>query len=1016
MADILPIGTILAVAINQVIKTAHAANDIVIEKESFKILSSHLFDILRVLKELELQKLNESPLARKALENLETDVKKANTLVEKYKNRGRFYLLIKCRHIVKEVQDVTRDIGKSLNTLCLANTEVLSGISDEISRLQNEMQRAEFATCQSHLQILDKLNEGLMNQKLDQGFANDIIEDIAMAVGVVIEPSEIRKELDSFKREKEEAENRKERAEVYFLEQIIELLSRADAARDYEHVKDQYMQRLRVIERHDSKSESIPPFKAFICGITKSVMVDPVSLSNGTAYSRVAIEEWFGSGEKTDPVTGEELEDLSFRSNIQLRQSIEEWKELNYCMRIRSCKFKLMMENDESVKDALFQIQELMKENVINKDWISIGGVTKLLIEILPNLCNSQVKTDVLVTLKDAVEGHSRNKDLLVANKGFCNIVPCLGCESSLSKASLELICELVLEESSQNMDHAREISQQCNPVSFLVTILKGSEMELAEKAQKILQKLVDFDDKNAILAAKKEWYRPLVGRIIQGPKETKMAMLRGIVDLELEEENTKLVCSLGLIPPLLEMASADLESKEVSLSMLVKLLTNSDNKTLFAASDGVPLVINLMRSLPLPFLILSKCSQILEKLTSNGDGIKFLVDINGVKLNLESLVENLLAFLQNSRLPYTVLRPVLRVLFKICESDAGLVKTAVVTASGVSRVLTLLDHSDSETREAAINLLFLFSNHEPQGVAEFLLKPRRLEAFIGLLENSGKSDVQKAAVGLLANVPKSEVELTKKLIELEGLKAIIDILESGSTEAKENALSALFRFTDPTNIESQKIVVELGTYGVLVDFLKKGSVTAKARAAALIGDLSMRSSELTVTSKSNRWCSCFGRTGAAMCAAHGGICSVKGTFCVLEAGALPDLVKLLQSEVHATTYEAIQTLSTLVQKESPRRGAHVLHDCGAVVPILEVLNWGSESLKVEALEVLEKVFMLTEMVDWYGAGARIPLVRLTGGSIHEDGHLHRKAAKVLLLIERHSRRSSTSLVAGFNG
>ncbi|CAH1412242.1 unnamed protein product [Lactuca virosa] len=367
MADILPIGTILAVAMNQVIKTAHAANDIVIEKESFKILSSHLFDILRVLKELELQKLNESPLARKALENLETDVKKANTLVEKYKNRGRFYLLIKCRHIVKEVQDVTRDIGKSLNTLCLANTEVLSGISDEISRLQNEMQRAEFATCQSHLQILDKLNEGLMNQKLDQGFANDIIEDIAMAVGVVIEPSEIRKELDSFKREKEEAENRKERAEVYFLEQIIELLSRADAARDYEHVKDQYMQRLRVIERHDSKSESIPPFKAFICGITKSVMVDPVSLSNGTAYSRVAIEEWFGSGEKTDPVTGEDLEDLSFRSNIQLRQSIEEWKELNYCMRIRSCKFKLMLKNDESVKDALFQIQELMKENVINK-------------------------------------------------------------------------------------------------------------------------------------------------------------------------------------------------------------------------------------------------------------------------------------------------------------------------------------------------------------------------------------------------------------------------------------------------------------------------------------------------------------------------------------------------------------------------------------------------------------------------------------------------------------------------
>ncbi|KAI3829117.1 hypothetical protein L1987_03232 [Smallanthus sonchifolius] len=778
MAEILPIGTILAVAMNQVIKTTHVAKDVVIEKESFRILSAHLFDIVRVLKELELGNLNETPVTRKTLE---TDVKKANSLVEKYKNRGRFYLLIKCRHIVKEVQDVTRDIGKSLITLCLANTEILSGISDEVIRLQNEMQRAEFATCQSQLQILDKLDQGLASRKLENGFANDIIVDIARAVGVTVEPSEIRKELDCFKREKEEAENRKELTEVYFLEQIIKLLSQADAAQDYEQVKDQYMQRLRVIECHDPKSESIPPFKAFICGITKTVMVDPVSLSNGTAYSRIAIEEWFGSGKKTDPITDEPLEDLSFRLNIQLRESIQEWKELNYCMRIRFCKAKLMSENDSSVKDALCQMQDLIKENSINKYWISIGGLTELLINILPNLHNQQLKTEVLVTLKYAIEGHPRNKDILIENKGFCHIVPCLECESSPSKAALELIYEIVADESAQNKDYTRELSQQY------------------------------VDEENVIICAKEEWYGPLVDRIVQGPKSTKMAILRRIVQLELEERNTKVLCELGLIPPLLEMASADLEAKELSLSMLLKLLISSENKRLFAAAGAVPLIVDLMCSSPV--IILAKCSEILEKLSSNGDGIKFLVDVNETQLNLESLVENLLAFLQNSHLPYSVLRPVLRSLFKICESESGLVKTAVLTAGGISLVLNLLDHADSETREAAINLLFLFSNHEPLGVAEFFLKPRRLEAFIGLLENTNKSDVQKAAVGLLANLPKSEVILTSKLIELEGLKDIIEILESGNTEAKENALSALFRFTDPTNIEAQKIVVELGTY-----------------------------------------------------------------------------------------------------------------------------------------------------------------------------------------------------------
>jgi len=322
--ELIPVGTILAVLTNQVIKTANAAKDVLIEKDSFRVLSKHLFDIEPVLKELQLQELNDSQAARLALEFLEADVKKANNLVEKYKNRARFYLLVKCRYIVKEVQDVTRDIGRSLHALSLANTEVLSRISDQVNRLQNEMQRVEFEASNSQLQIVDKLNQGLRDQKLDQGFANDMLEEIARAVGVPVEPSEISKELASFRREKEEAANRKERAEVFFLEQIIELLSRADAARDYEEVKKQYLQRVHVIELYDEKEECIPPLNSFLCRICEDVMVDPVSLCTGTTCERAAIEDWLDSGIRTDPETGEVLEDTSLRSNLPLRQSIEE--------------------------------------------------------------------------------------------------------------------------------------------------------------------------------------------------------------------------------------------------------------------------------------------------------------------------------------------------------------------------------------------------------------------------------------------------------------------------------------------------------------------------------------------------------------------------------------------------------------------------------------------------------------------------------------------------------------------
>ncbi|XP_015088221.1 U-box domain-containing protein 43-like [Solanum pennellii] len=1015
MAELVPIGTILAVISSQVIKTAQAANDVVFEKESFKVLGNYLSDLEPVLKELQLQKLNDSPAARQALESIEADLQKANDLVEKYKNRARFYLLVKCRSIVKEVQEVTRDIGKSLAALSLVNMEVLSGISEEVTRLQNEMQRANFEASQSRLQIVNKLNQGLSDQIHDQEFANNILKEIARAAGVPVEPAEITKELDNFKKEKEEAAYRKERAEVLFLNQVIELLSRADAARNYEEVKSQYFERVSIIEGYDPREEYIQPFKAFICCITGIIMVDPVSLCTGTACERASIQAWFDSGEKTDPETGEELQDLSFRPNLQLRQLIQEWKELNYCIIIRACKGKFLSGVDASIEEALAQMQELMKANSINKEWVTIGGLTEIVISKLGMLHSRYLLDKVMITLKDVVDGHARNKDIFVENQGFENVVACFGKNYATSTAAIELIYEVLHDQSSWNLPYCQKLSQQSNSISLLVSFLKNQASPSAEKAEEILAKLCDEEEENIVKAAREGWYGPLINTLHHGSASSRMSIVRAILGLEIRDEDMKLLGEKGVILPLLEMTSGNIESKELSLSALVKLSSFYDNKMLIAAAGGVAIVLKLMISSHVRSIIIAKCCEVLANLSGNGDGVKFLIDETGNQLVLEPVIAYLLAFQQNFTFSSDIVRRhALRALLGICQSQAGLVKSAVLSAGGVSAVLPLLDDPNQEIREAAINLLFLFSQHEPEGVVEYLLKPRRLEALVGFLENDSKGDVQMAAAGLLANLPKSETSLREKLIELGGLKAIINILKSGTMEAKENALSAFFRFTDPTNLESQRNVVELGAYPILVNFLKADSITAQARAAALLTDLSMRSHELSALSRKAS-CFCIGRARAPICPAHGGSCSVSKTFCLLEVNALPDLVKLLKEKIHATSYEAIQTLSTLVCEESAHRGANVLHKEDAISPIIEVLNWGSESLKGEALGVLEKVFMSREMVDLYGLTAKLHLARLTGGRIHEDGHLQRKAARVLLLIERQPR-SSRSLIAGISG
>lgn len=404
--DFVPIGTLLAVLTTEVIKTAQAAQDVAFEKESFKVLSNHLYDIEPVLKELQLRELNDSLAARKALEFLDVNVKKAQSLVDQYTNRSRFYLLLKCRFIVKEVQDVTRDIGKYLADLSLANTEVLLGISTQVNRLHNEMQTAEFESSLSQLQIVDKLTQGITDQRLDP---NEILKEIAKAVGVPVDPSEISRELESFRKEKEEAEIRKERAEVFFFEQVIALLSQADAARDYEEVRKQYFQRLQVVERSYANVKYIEPYRSFRCCLTGYVMVDPVSLCTGTTCEREALETWFYQGNKSDPQTGELLDDCSYRSNLQLRQSIQEWKEQIFCHKIRNCKLDLLATND-LVLQALGQMQDLIRENSINKYWITIGGLTEIVISILGKTDNDDVKKEVLVTLTYIIRGHTKNK------------------------------------------------------------------------------------------------------------------------------------------------------------------------------------------------------------------------------------------------------------------------------------------------------------------------------------------------------------------------------------------------------------------------------------------------------------------------------------------------------------------------------------------------------------------------------------------------------------------------------
>eukprot|EP00299_Pterocystis_sp_00344_P019055 c9489_g1_i1.p1 GENE.c9489_g1_i1~~c9489_g1_i1.p1 ORF type:complete len:284 (-),score=70.56 c9489_g1_i1:57-908(-) len=88
----------------------------------------------------------------------------------------------------------------------------------------------------------------------------------------------------------------------------------------------------RRIRRDPPLSVSIETPEGFLCPIGKGLMKDPVIASDGFSYERANIEQFIASHTGAVPIlspkTGKVLNDKSVTSNHTLRNTIEEWEQL----------------------------------------------------------------------------------------------------------------------------------------------------------------------------------------------------------------------------------------------------------------------------------------------------------------------------------------------------------------------------------------------------------------------------------------------------------------------------------------------------------------------------------------------------------------------------------------------------------------------------------------------------------------------------------------------------------------
>ncbi len=159
-----PLAEVLTRLIMEFAQTAFAVKDVLIEKETFKELARYFERIRPILKEMSEKNVKDTPekTMQQALISLEGQIKKARSLISMCTSKSRIYLLVNCRTVVKEIQDITREIGRCLSLIPMATLGLSIETLENTAQLQRDMQQVQFKAAVAEEAIMEKIETGIL--------------------------------------------------------------------------------------------------------------------------------------------------------------------------------------------------------------------------------------------------------------------------------------------------------------------------------------------------------------------------------------------------------------------------------------------------------------------------------------------------------------------------------------------------------------------------------------------------------------------------------------------------------------------------------------------------------------------------------------------------------------------------------------------------------------------------------------------------------------------------------------
>ncbi|KAI3467004.1 hypothetical protein Pfo_023667 [Paulownia fortunei] len=292
----------------------------------------------------------------------------------------------------------------------------------------------------------------------------------------------------------------------------------------------------------------------------------------------------------------------------------------------------------------------------------------------------------------------------------------------------------------------------------------------------------------------------------------------------------------------------------------------------------------------------------------------------------------------------------------RIKKSDGSFRDVTGDIAAIEALVRKLSSRSVEECRAAVAEIRSLSKRSTDNRI--LLAEAGAIPILVNLL-TSDDGQIQNNAVTSILNL--SIYDNNKGLIMLaNAIPSIVQVLRAGSTEAKENAAATLFSLSLAD--ENKIIIGASGAIPALVDLLQNGSSRGKKDAATALFNLciyqgnkgrAVRAGIITALLKmltdSNSCMVDEALTILSVLASH-----QEAKLAIVKASTIPVLIDLLRTGLPRNKENAAAILLSLSKRDNVNLAC--LSRLGAVIPLSELAQTGTERAKRKATSLLEQI------------------------------------------------------------